>query len=467
MGGGSTTALRYPAFRLLWLSLLPGTLGMMMATVAFGFVAYQISGSATALAVVNLGWGVPMLVLSPAAGLVADRFPRRNVILATQAVVGVTAVGATVLVATGSVQIWQLVVITTVQGAAFAFNIPARQALIAELVPPAVLANAVATYNAGQNLNRIAGPAVAGALLAAPAVGAQGVFALMSVLYAVVLLLLLRLPPTAMRPGGSATPHEPLLRRLGAGFAFVAVHPDVRRLMLLAFVPLLLGMPYQGLLPAVAAQIFGVGAAGLGALSAAGGVGALAGSLLVVRFGRGPRLPRLQLVSGVLFGVALVAFALVGRFAPALVLLALVGGASAAYTSVNNTLLMHHTPAAYHGRVMGVYMVSFAAMPLSALPGGLGRRAHRAGAHARGLRRPGRRRRRRPRRAPPAVGAGVATGERRRGLPPRRGLRRGPGPQSRTAATMRSRRVCQTPCRRWASCRPPTRTATRSSEGTT
>jgi MFS family permease len=368
VGGGSTAALRFPAFRLLWLGLLPGTLGMMMASVAFGFVAYQISGSATALAVVNLGWGVPMLVLSPAAGLVADRFPRRNVILATQAVVGVTAVGATVLVATGSAQIWQLAAITTLQGAAFAFNIPARQALIAELVPPAALANAVATHNAGQNLNRIVGPAVAGALLAAPAVGPVGVFALMAALYVVVLLLLVRLPPTAVRRSGSAAPPEPLLRRLGAGFAIVAARPDLRRLMLLAFVPLLLGMPYQGLLPAVAAQFFGAGAAGLGALSAAGGVGALAGSLLVVRFGRGPRLHRFQLVSGVLFGIALAAFALVGRFVPALGLLALVGGASAAYTSVNNTLLMHHTPTAYHGRVMGVYMMSFAAMPLSALP---------------------------------------------------------------------------------------------------
>jgi MFS family permease len=366
--GHPTTALRYPAFRLLWLSLLPGTLGMMMATVAFGFVAYQLSGSTIALAVVNLGWGVPMLVLSPAAGLVADRFPRRNVILATQAVIGVTAVGATVLVATGSAQIWHLVAITTLQGAAFAFNIPARQALIAEVVAPAALANAVATHNAGQNLNRIAGPAVAGALLAAPAVGPVGVFALMAALYAVVLLLLVRLPPTSVPRSGRAAPHEPILRRLGAGFAFVAARPDLRRLMLLAFVPLLLGMPYQGLLPAVAARIFDTGAAGLGALSAAAGVGALAGSLLVISFGRSHRLARFQLVSGVLFGVALAAFALVGRFVPALGLLALVGAASAAYTSVNNTLLMHHTPAAYHGRVMGVYMMSFAAMPLSALP---------------------------------------------------------------------------------------------------
>jgi MFS family permease len=366
--GRWNTALRYPAFGLLWMSLLPGTLGMMMASVAFGFVAYQLSGSTTALAVVNLGWGVPMLVLSPAAGLAADRFPRRNVILVTQAVVGTTAVLATVLIATGTAQVWHLVAITTLQGAAFAFNIPARQALIAELVAPADLANAVAIYNSGQNLNRIVGPAVAGALLAAPAVGAAGVFALMAGLYVVVLVLLSRLPPTSVARRGSGTTPEPILRRLGAGFAFVAGHPDLRRLMLLAFLPLLIGMPYQGLLPAVAAQIFHTGAAGLGALSAAAGLGALAGSLVVVSFGRGHRLPRFQLVSGVMFGLALAAFALVGRFVPALFLLALVGAASAAYTSINNTLLMHHAPPEYHGRVMGVYMMSFAAMPLSSLP---------------------------------------------------------------------------------------------------
>ena len=187
-------ALRNPAFRLLWLSLLPGTLGMMMAVVAFGYVAYQLSGSTTALAVVNVGWGVPMVLLSPFAGVVADRFSRRTVLLVTQAVVGLTAVAACLLVTSGSVQVWQLMAVTFAQGTAFAFNMPARQALIAELVGPVDLPNALAINNAGLNFNRVAGPAIAGALLTLPAVGPGGVFALMAALYVVVLLALWRLP---------------------------------------------------------------------------------------------------------------------------------------------------------------------------------------------------------------------------------------------------------------------------------
>jgi MFS family permease len=151
--------------------------------------------------------------------------------------------------------------------------------------------------------------------------------------------------------------------------------------MLLAFLPLLFGMPYQSLMPAVAARVFQVDAAGLGVLLTANGLGALAGSLLLAgaaathRSDRGRagspgavRLSRLQFGAGLLFGGALVAFALSGAFVPALFLVALVGGASAAYTAINNTLLMNQTPVEYHGRVMGVYMMTFAAMPLSSLP---------------------------------------------------------------------------------------------------
>jgi MFS family permease len=157
-------ALRHRDFRLLWISLLPGTLGMMMSMVAFGYVAYELSGSATTLAAVNAGWGLPMFFLSPIAGVVADRVPRRNVLLLTQSLVGVTAVATAVLIASGAIQVWHLFTITIVQGTAFAFNVPARQALIAELVPRAELANALALYNAGLNFNRVAGPAIGGAL---------------------------------------------------------------------------------------------------------------------------------------------------------------------------------------------------------------------------------------------------------------------------------------------------------------
>lgn len=367
--GARGAAWRHPAFRLLWLSLLPGTLGMMMSMVAFGYVAYQISGSTTTLAVVNAGWGLPMFLLSPVAGLVADRFPRRNVLLVTQGVVGLTAVGTALLIVTGAVQVWHLFLVTVIQGSAFAFNIPARQALIAELVGPADLANALALYNAGLNFNRVAGPAIGGALLTVPAVGAGGVFALMAVLYLVVLAMLQRLPATAVRHTERVLAPASALRRLSAGMRYVLERSSLRRLMLLAFLPLLFGMPYQSLMPAVAAQVFAVDAAGLGALLTANGLGALGGSLFLAAVGGGvARLGRLQIGAGLVFGGGLVAFALSGAFGPALVLVALVGGASAVYTAANNTLLMSQTPAEYHGRVMGVYMMTFAAMPLSSLP---------------------------------------------------------------------------------------------------
>jgi MFS family permease len=392
-------ALRIPPFRLLWLSLLPGTLGMMMAVVAFGYLAYQLSGSTTTLALVNAGWGLPMFVLSPLAGLAADRFPRRNVLLITQGIVGVTAVVAAALVLTERIQVWHLILVTVTQGAAFAFNIPARQALIAELVGRDDLANALALYNAGVNLNRVAGPAIGGALLTIPALGAGGVFVVMAGLYILVLLMLQRLPPTTVLsagpPAGQATGHAPeqatqggeertaaperrparaaarvrSLAQLAVGLRYVAARPALRSLMLLAFLPLLFGMPYQALMPAVAAQTFQVDAAGLGALSAANGLGALAGSVaLAAVIGQGLRLTHVQYGSGLAFGGSLVAFALCSAFVPALGLVALVGAASAAYTSVNNTLLMSQTPPEFHGRVMGVYMMTFAAMPLSSVP---------------------------------------------------------------------------------------------------
>lgn len=359
-------AMRHAEFRLLFLSLLPGTMGMMMAVVAFGFVAYDLSGSATTLALVNVGWGIPMFLLSPVAGEVADRFPRRNVLLWTQGAVGATALLAAALLAADVIAVWHLMVITAMQGVAFAFNIPARQALIAELVPPEDLANAVALYNAGVNFNRVAGPAAAGALLTVPAIGATGVFAIMAALYGVVLVALIRLPPSAVP---ERTVVESRIARLTSGFRYVAGEPHLRRLMLLAFLPPFFGTSYQALMPAVAAEVFRVDAAGLGVLLTSNGLGALAGSLVVAGLGSAvAMLSRSQLVSGVSFGAALMAFALTPSFSVALPLLALAGATSAAYASINNTLLMAQTPPSFHGRVMGVYMMSFAAMPIASLP---------------------------------------------------------------------------------------------------
>ncbi len=359
-------ALGLPMFRLLWLGMLPSNIAWTMSTVATGYAAFILTGSATVLGLVSVGMGVPMLLFSLVGGVVADRLPRRTVLIATQSTFGVATGAVTLLALSELLEVWHLVVFTFVQGAAVSFNMPARQAYIAELVGPRLLRNAVALNNAGLNFCRIAGPAVAGGLLAVPAIGVGGVYLAMTTMYAAVLVSLFRLPPTG-------APSEP--RRQAGGWAelveglqYIRSSPVLLALLGLAFVPLFFGMPYQMLMPVFAERVFEVGAAGLGMLMAAAGLGALAGSLFVAGVTNHARPAMFQLALGVTFGLALAGFALAPLFVVAVACLVVVGFASASYTALNNTLLLSNTAPRLYGRVMSVYMFTFAVMPLGTMP---------------------------------------------------------------------------------------------------
>jgi MFS family permease len=361
-------ALAVPPFRLLWLGMLPGTLAWQMSVVATGYAAFVLSNSATVLGLVSSAIGLPMLVFSLIGGVVADRLPRRRVLLATQAVLGLAAAGLAVLSLGGLLAAWHLVALGHAQGTAFAFNMPARQAYIAELVSDkALLRSAVALNNAGVNFCRIAGPALAGVLLSLPAVGVPGVFVGMTALYVLVLATLVRLPASAPaaadeagRRGGWA--------HLVEGLGYIRSSPVLLALLGLAFVPLFLGMPYQTLMPVFSERVFAAGAAGLGTLMAANGVGALAGSLAVAALASGRRLAPLQLGVGVVFGVGLVAFGLAPAFWIGAAALLAVGFASASYTALNSTLIMANTEPRLYGRVMSVWLLTFGLVPLATLP---------------------------------------------------------------------------------------------------
>jgi MFS family permease len=261
--------------------------------------------------------------------------------------------------------VWHLFALGLVQGTVFAFNMPARQAFIAELVGRDDLMNAIALQNAAMNLSSVAGPALAGYLIAVPAVGVGGVYVLMAVAYLVVIITLLGLPA-----GRSRGARRPGLEEVTAGVRFMRDSPPLRTLLLLAFIPTFLGMPYMTLLPVFALRVLQAGSPGLGLLSGASGAGALAGSLIVAAWGSARHKGALQLGVGVLYGVALVAFALAGTLPVAATVLVVVGLASAAYRSLNSTLVMSYTPAELHGRVMSVYLMTFSLMPLSGLPAG-------------------------------------------------------------------------------------------------
>ncbi|MDI3338985.1 MAG: MFS transporter [Sphaerobacter sp.] len=361
---GPFAAFRERPYRVLWFGMLPSMLAMQMGQVAVGYVAYRISGEATALGLIAAGSGLPMLVFALAGGVVADRMPKRTVLFFTQGTIGLVALINALLVLTGAIQVWHLVAASAVQGTAFAFNMPTRQAFIAEIVTPARLMNAIALNNAGMNMSRVVGPALAGALIAMPLVGPGGVFAVMAAMYVVVLLMLFLLPPgrPARAPRGGG------LAELKAGLRYVARQPTLRMLLGLAVVPVLLGMPYVQMMPVFALDVFHVGSRGLGTLMAVNGLGALAGSLGVAAASGLRRKGLLQLTLGLTFGLALALFALGGSFPLGLVAIAVAGAASAGYSTLNSTLIMTHTEHAFHGRVMSLYMMTFAMMPLGTVP---------------------------------------------------------------------------------------------------
>jgi MFS family permease len=156
--------------------------------------------------------------------------------------------------------------------------------------------------------------------------------------------------------------------QLVEGLHYIRSSPVLLALLGLAFVPLFFGMPYQMLMPVFAERVFDVGAAGLGMLMAAAGVGALAGSLFVAAVTHHARPALFQLALGVAFGLGLVGFALAPVFALAVACLMVVGFASASYTALNNTLLLSNTEPRLYGRVMSIYMFTFAVMPLGTMP---------------------------------------------------------------------------------------------------
>jgi MFS family permease len=360
-------ALENDAFRTLWFGMLASYLAMQMSVIARGYLAFQISGSATALGLVTMARGLPQLFLSPFGGVAADRVDKRRMLILTQSAMSALAVLTATLVALDAIRIWQLVAIGLVEGVVWAFNMPSRQSIVAEIVPDDHLMNAVALNSAGMNFTRIVGPALAGVLISLAWFGIGGVFYLVAAAYTVFVYALFNVPRErniTTKPPGS------VLAQMASGFRYTWSNRPLFLLMLMAFVPIIFGMSYQTLLPVFQERVLGVGPSQLGLLYASSGAGALVGSLTLASVAGIRRKEPLQIAFGVAFGGALVLFALTSRFEPALLFILLVGLCGNAYTALNNTLIMTTTDRAYHGRVMSIYMMTWSLSPLASLPVG-------------------------------------------------------------------------------------------------
>lgn len=338
--------------------------GMQVDMVARGWLAYDLTGSALMLGIVSAARSLPQLMLAPIGGVAADRFDKRRLLLISQSVLAVVAVINALLVHLDVIEIWHLIVIGVIQGISNPFTMPTRTALVPHLVSEEQISNALALDSTGRNINRVTSPALAGILIA---INPTLAFVAVALGYAAATALLIGLP----RGLRGENLKSGALSEIVVGFRYIGERRGLFALMIMAFVIVILGMPFQQLLPVFQKEVLDVGPRALGFMFAAVGIGAIVGSLLAAFLADRPDMGRMQLGAGLLFGLSLVAFALSSSFVLSLGLLVIVGFASQGYLTINRMLVLLQTERRLYGRVMSIYMMTWSLVPAAVLPLGV------------------------------------------------------------------------------------------------
>ncbi len=347
-------ALRHRNFRLWFFGQLTSLVGTWMQSIAQNWLVYQLTGSARDLGLVNFVGAIPVVPLTLYAGAIADRFSKRRIVFLMQAAMMALAFVLAALCWTGVVQLWHVLLLAFLLGAAQAIDTPARQAFVVELVGKEDLANAIALNSGIFHGARVIGPAAAGLLVAF--VGVSGAFFLNGVSFLAVLAGLFLMDAALIRKthadGESA-------RDLWGGVRYIRENRVPRAIVLMISLSALLAMPYHVLVPILAKEILGGGAGTYGLLMSAAGVGAVLGSLYSAS-GRAVLRKGMTLTAGNLsFPLLLVALAFARSVAVAVVLLAAVGFFFVLQNAPANSLLQSVVPDPLRGRVMAVYVSLF------------------------------------------------------------------------------------------------------------
>jgi len=354
--GGAFPALGFRDFRLFWFGQLISLTGTWIQTVAQQWLVLKLTDSPFALGLVTTIQFIPLLVLALFTGAIADRVPKRNLILVTQVAAGLLALILGLLVSTGQVRYWHVLVIAALLGTVNAFYNPARQAFIPELVDRESLLNAVALNSAIFNGARVVGPAVGGILVAT--IGLSLNFYLNAASYLAVIAGLLLIRPVAR----ATRAQEPLVRNVAEGLRYIFDTPVVYTILILIGAASLFGLNFTTLMPLFARYVLNIGSSGFGFLMAAMGLGSLAGAITLA-FVSSRDLARRFIYGGIFaFSAIEIVFAFSRQPAISAALLFLVGLSSTLFTTSANTRILSLTPQHLQGRVMSVYGLMFLGM---------------------------------------------------------------------------------------------------------
>jgi MFS family permease len=332
---------------------------------------YMITGSPLHLGLVSMTRGIPMLLFGVVAGIAADRYGRKAQLVIAQVVNAVLNVILATLILTGQIQEWHIYVTAFLAGTAQAFQQPARQALINDLVGQDHLLNAVALSSAAMNLSRSVGPAICGVLIAA--FGVDVSYYTQAVFYALatVWLIQIKVPESSITiVNSNRSTNQSFFSSAREGFAYIASNRIILALMILGLAPILMGMPYQSLMPIFAIDVLHGDARTQGLLLTGMGVGAVIGALTIASLGRRQGSGKLLIAGAACFGISLIFFSRSPVLWMSMCFTFLAGLSNSGYTSQDQTIIQTITASEVRGRVLGVYLLNRGLMPLGSLIAG-------------------------------------------------------------------------------------------------
>ncbi len=366
---GGFDSLKQPLFGTYLGTLALSMTGIWVRITAMGYLVYDLTDDPFKLGVVSFVQSAPQVLLSPLAGAYIDRVDRRKLLIGIQVTILLTMLVTTYMIATGTITYGRLLLIAIVIGSMMTFDWPARLSILPKLVERKYLASAVALNSAVFNGAKVLGPAFGGWLIAAVGMAwAFGYISLVAVPFIVMLVSMTHLRLEKRTDG--VKPPRPW-QTLAEGYRYIWHHREIRAMLSVDLIPIVLGMSYIGMAPAVAKDVLNLDAGGLGLMLTFNGVGSLAGTLLVARFSSFARRRGMQVLIAILtFSASLIVFGLSSNIYLSFGIITILGLAYAFSSTMNDTLIQLRVDDDYRGRVMSVYSTFWGFSPAGALLAG-------------------------------------------------------------------------------------------------
>ncbi len=352
-------ALHHRRFRLLWIGLMISIAGSQMQLWSLFWHIRELTDQPIALGGIGLARIIPLVIFSLIGGAVADVANRRKVMFATQGGMALVAVALGLLTLNGSIVLWQIYALTAIQAVAASFDLPARQALVPNLLPPKELPNAFSMTSIAFQVGSIIGPALSGIVIAS--LGLEWVYFINAATFLAVILALILMGDVPQQVEVHAK-RAVSVESIAEGIRFIISHPIILSTMLMDFVATFFSSA-NTLMPIIARDVLNVGAIEYGWLSSAQSIGAMAAALVISQLSEIRGQGKIFLASIMVFGVATVAFGLARTVLLAMLALIVVGAADSVSTIIRNTIRQLQTPDYIRGRMVSVNQIFFAGGP--------------------------------------------------------------------------------------------------------